>query len=115
LTDESVGSYVLAYEEAYKRNLGLTDLTTTFSVTGSVESVRTVDDGYVVALELVQYFNEQGLSVGNETATVIHADGPRYTAVYFVTDDRLLRDEVERGETPAPRRGTVVECWEPAS
>jgi hypothetical protein len=84
-------------------------------VSGRVESVEIVPDGYVVTLAMVQYYDEQGLPTDNETASVIHADGPRYTAVYLVTDDRLLRDRAERGETPAPRHGTVVECWESPS
>jgi len=111
LTRQRVLSYVEDYEVAYRRNLGLRDSTETYEVFVTDASVREVDDGHVVDLTAEYWYNEGGPAPGTATATIIHADGPRYDVSYHVTGDGMRRSVGGREGTPRPRRGAFVECW----
>lgn len=110
LTRDRVLSYVEDYEVAYRRNLGLRENTETYEVFVTDASVREVEDGHVVDLEAKYWYNAGGPEPGTATATIIHADGPRYEVSYHVTDAGMRRS-VADGGTPSPRAGEFVECW----
>lgn len=112
LNESALRTYVTAYEAAYKRNTDLHELTTTYSIHVSEVTVRAADGGWVVNASAIYWFELAGTTDGTTTPTVAHADGPRYTASYFVTDDRMLRDTTLDGDELSPRRGRVVECWD---
>lgn len=112
LNASTVGEFVVAYEEAYRRNVGLTADTTTYEVDAWNPRVRAVDGGYVVNVTAVYWYNAADADhEGTGTPTVIHADGPEYTASYFVGADRLRVDTNIDDDTLAPREGQILECW----
>lgn len=113
LTHDSVTQFVENYERAHKRNAILEPDTSSVGVSVTVQNVRTVEGGYLVTVDGVYYYNVADV-VTRGTATEIHADGPPYTALYYVSEDRIQRTESRRYDaTPADPRngGSILECW----
>jgi len=114
LTAETVREFVADYERAYTYNGLLTEDTERVEVDVREVQVSETPGSYRVRVEARWYTWAGGLprEDGNGTTTPIHGDGPLYDVVYDVTDDRLVRHEVDYGETPPPGAvGTTVECW----
>lgn len=101
LTEQTVVTFVEAYEEAHHRNR-IVDRYSPDSASVVVTSARVVNEsrpGYVVHLD-VEFFTHKGNNAGHGV----------YTAAYFVNETTIMRD---RGGTSsdaplAPRNGTVV-------
>jgi hypothetical protein len=104
----SVLAYIEEYEQAYKRNRGLEANTETYEVSILESNVSETERGYVVRLKALWWYNAGGPVEGPETATLVHADGPRYDVAYLLADDRLRRAE---GAEADPATGPDVECW----
>lgn len=108
----AVESFVASYEEAYLHNSLLQENTEGVGVVVGPVTTEQVPGGFVVSLQSYYYYNEQAVTTGNETATVVHADGPKTMKAYLVTHQRLVRAEGEYNVTPDPRnQGETVECW----
>lgn len=85
LTDDNVGPYTAAFEEAYRHNfiLSSADGVTSISVGCSAGSVTATDDGYKVTVECgFSWMFEHDGSVGV-------ADGRPYEATYRVSSGGL--------------------------
>jgi hypothetical protein len=104
----SVLAFVEDYERAYRRNLGLEVNTETYEVSILESTINETERGYVVRLTAMWWYNAGGPVEGPETATLVHADGPRYEVAYLLTEDRLRRAE---GPDADPATGTDVACW----
>lgn len=112
--DESaVRDYVVAFEEAWARNEHLRAGTKRVEVLVADVTVRQVDGGYRV--DLVSRTNtwHGGLREDDETATVVHGDGPRIPVAYHLSDRRLVRAAGDHRVTPTvgPTAGRTVRCF----
>jgi hypothetical protein len=107
-----VTQFVVDYEEAYYYNSVLEADTREVGVSVGGASAERVPGGFVVTLQSNYYYNVQSETSGNQTATIVHADGPRTMKGYLVTETRLVRAEGEYEQAPDPRKeGVTVECW----
>jgi hypothetical protein len=105
-TEESVERFVREYEAAYRQRRVLTEDTTSFGHSETVEVLREVDRGYRVEMRTNFYYNE-ATDDGE-----VHADSPDYGVVYLVADDRLRR-AAEGGydADPSLENARTMECW----
>ena len=103
---DSVESYLREYEAAYRQRRILTADTTAYGHSESVEAIQTVEDGYRVELQ-TNFYDEEETDRGT-----VHADSPRYTVLYRVKTDRLLRAESDRHDVdPELDDAATMECW----
>ncbi|WP_178917185.1 hypothetical protein [Natronomonas gomsonensis] len=106
LNDETVESYLRAYESAYRQHLILSEDTTAYGHSESFESVREVEGGYRVEMRTNFYYEE------DTDRGKVHADSPYFRVRYLITDDRLLRAVGEGHDAePTLEDAETMECW----
>lgn len=115
-TDAQVTAFVEDFEAAYRRNLlvqrwgeNLTGFGFSTSATWTADARSAAG---VAGVEYTFYYE-----TGRPEETVVHADSPYHTAVYYVDDSVALRAHREgsrsRGDDPDPREdGDEVACYE---
>lgn len=95
---------VVDYEEAYYYNSVLEPDAKNVGVTVGEPTVETIPDGFVVTLRSNSYSNLRAETSGNQTAAVVHADGPRTMTGYLVTETRLVGAKGDYEEAPTPEK-----------
>lgn len=114
--DYSLGvkSFVIDYEEAYLYNKALRPATEFVHVSVSVESVWSMETGFIVTLHSSYTRRIRSLNGGTTPqATVAIEHGGTGMKAYLVTDERLVRAVGTDDEAPDPRKtGMTLECWE---
>jgi hypothetical protein len=113
-TESSAREYVVAFEEAWSRNERLRPDTRRVTTSVWDVSVLTVEDGYRVRLTSQTNTWYGGPADGNETATVVHGDGPQVPVAYHLSDGRLVRAEGDHQSTPTvgPATGWTARCFD---
>jgi|GEM_PF-2607948 hypothetical protein len=105
-TDETVESYLRAYESAYRQHLILSENTTAYGHSESLESIREVERGYRVEMRTNFYYEE------DTDRGEVHTDSPYFRVHYLLADDRLLRAAGERHDAePTLEDAKTMECW----
>lgn len=105
-TDETVESYLREYESAYRQHLILSENTTAYGHSESLEDIREVEGGYRVELRTNFYYEEE------TNRGMVHADSPYFRVRYLLVDDRLLRAAGEGHDAePTLEDAKTMECW----